>query len=175
MKTVYWFGLISFFTLAFAFAANGRFADTANPPEGDKEQAKPIEPDNYDKLRVGRQDDSRTVLATNQILSPLGDQITFPSRPTAVALSPDRQWLGVLCHNKVLLLDLQSKEVKSSAAISGSFNGIVFSRDGKKLFSSSLKGVIEVYDVSDAVKLEASKPIQLPTAPKGKPPDPIPA
>ena len=80
--------------------------------------AKPVEAGNYDKLRVGDVEENRSVVTTNQILSPLGEQITFPSRPTAVALSPNRRWLGVLCHNKVLLIDIEKKEIKGSSAIS---------------------------------------------------------
>lgn len=175
MKTIHRLLIILFVALAGVFAARCVFAVTADPPEAEKEPAKPIEAGNYDKLRAGETDGNRTAVVTNQILSPLGEQIAFPSRPTAVALSPNRRWLGVLCHNQVLLIDLEKKEIKGSAAISGSFTGIAFSRDGKKIFASSLKGLIEVHAVSDEGKLEALPTIHLPTSPKGKAPDPIPA
>jgi YVTN family beta-propeller protein len=175
MKTIHQLGLASLLAILCTFAANWLFAEMVDPPKAAKEQAKIIEPHNYDILRAGESDGSRTVVVTNQILSPLGEQIVFPSRPSAVAISPNRQWLGLLCHNKVLLIDLEKKEVKSSAAISGSFTGIAFSRDGKKIYASSLKGLIEVHAVSDEGKLEALPTIHLPTSPKGKAPDPIPA
>jgi YVTN family beta-propeller protein len=176
MKTSYRLGMILFFTFTCAFAANFLFAETADPPTAEKEQAKPIEAGNYDKLRVGDVDGNRSVVVTNQILSPLGDQIVFSSRPSAVAMSPDRHWLGVLCHNEILLIDLDKKEIKGVAPIAGSFTGITFSRDGKKVFASSLKGIIEVRSISDEGKLDAAPSIALPKASnKGKAVSAVPA
>ncbi|MCC6124380.1 MAG: bifunctional YncE family protein/alkaline phosphatase family protein [Pirellulales bacterium] len=175
MKNLHRFAIISLFAIACFPTAKGLRAETADPPRGENEQKKTIEPGNYDKLRVGEQDGGRTVVATNQILSPLGDQITFTSRPAAVALSPDRRWLGVLCHNKLLSIDLQTKEVKSGVSITGSFNGIVFSRDGKKLFASNLKGTIDVHAVGEDGKLETLPPIKLPKTADGKGGSPVPA
>jgi YVTN family beta-propeller protein len=162
MNTIRQTGLTALLALACAFAASGLLA------KDEKALKKTIAPGNYDQLRVGDGDGNRTVVTTNQILSPLGEQITFTSRPAAVTLSPDHRWLGVLCHNKVLLINLKTKEVKSGAAIAGSFNGIVFSRDGKKLFASSLKGMIEVHSMSDDGKLEAAPSIALAKSSDGK-------
>ncbi|MBN2580186.1 MAG: gamma-glutamyl-gamma-aminobutyrate hydrolase family protein [Pirellulales bacterium] len=121
------------------------------PPKDDAEkkgQAGAKSAEDYDRLRVGETAEGRTVVPTNQVLSPLGEQVRFPFRPTAVALSPDRRWLGVLGHDRVLLIDLDAKRVTDSAPIAGSFTGIVFTPDGKELLASSLQGKIEAYSIS---------------------------
>jgi DNA-binding beta-propeller fold protein YncE len=162
-------------SLACALAANRLFAETDEKPANAKESSRKIEPSNYDKLRVGQGDGRQFVVTTNQILSPMGEQISFASRPIAVALSPNHRWLGVLGHNRVLLLDLKKKEVTGNAAVSGSFNGIIFSADGKELYASGLKGAIEVFAVDEQGKLESSPSIRLPGSPDGKSPNPVPA
>jgi YVTN family beta-propeller protein len=115
----------------------------------------------YDRLRVGRQADGRIVVPTNQVLTPLGEQVRFPSRPTAVALSPDRRWLGVLCSNCVLLIDLDAKRVTSTVKHGGSFTGIVFARDGRELFASNVSEGVVVYAVDAAGRLKKSRVISL--------------
>jgi DNA-binding beta-propeller fold protein YncE len=119
------------------------------------------EPADYDRLRVGEAAGGRIVVPTNQVLSPLGVQIRFPSRPTALALSPDHRWLGVLGHDRVLLVDLDAKKVVGEAKQSGGVAGIVFTPDGKELLASCVQGRIEAYAVSAKGKLKKSRSIQL--------------
>jgi YVTN family beta-propeller protein len=86
---------------------------------------------------VGPQTDGRIVVPTNQVLSPLGHQITFPGRPVDIALSPDGRLLGVLNRNEVLTIDSESGKVIDTAKITGSsYKGIAFAPDGKRLYAS---------------------------------------
>ncbi len=105
----------------------------------------------YDRLRVGEAADGRIVVPSNQVLSPLGCQVRFPGRPTAVSLSPDRRWLAVLCNNCVLLVDLETKKVAGKVRHTGSFTGIVFAPDGKELFASNAHGTVEAFAVARKV------------------------
>ncbi len=123
--------------------------------------AGPVEAADYDRLRAGETADGRIVVPTNQILSPLGDQVRFPARPTAVSLSPDRRWLGVLCNNCVLAIDLKTKKVAGKVPHAGSFTGIVFAADGSELFASNSHGSVEVYAVDAKGQLTKKWSIQL--------------
>ncbi|MCC7086806.1 MAG: bifunctional YncE family protein/alkaline phosphatase family protein [Pirellulales bacterium] len=78
-------------------------------------------------------------MPTNQIVSPLGVQITFPGRPVDVALSHDGRLLGVLNRDQLLTFDAASGKIIDTAKISGSsYKGIGFTPDGKHLFASTL-------------------------------------
>src|SRR4051812_19832122 len=88
----------------------------------------------YDRSRVGPLTDGRVIVPTNQILAPAGRQVVIGGRPTDVALSSDKKWLAILNVNEVQLLDLESNEIASHVAIrGGSFKGIVFAPDGKRV------------------------------------------
>jgi DNA-binding beta-propeller fold protein YncE len=147
MKTSYSLGFIVFFASTSMFLSNCR--------------AGTEEPKDYDRLRVGEAAGGRTVVPTNQVLTPLGEQVKFPSRPTALALSPDRRWLGVLGHDRVLVIDPDAKKVTGSVKQRGSFTGIIFTPDGKELLASDLRGKIEAYAVDTGGKLSKSRSIQL--------------
>jgi DNA-binding beta-propeller fold protein YncE len=165
------FAVSSWLILALLPGHRVRAKEAVDP---DAQRTEPITPERYDDLRVGQNDGNHFVVTTNQIVSPLGDQVGFTSRPTAVALSPDRRWLGVLGHNRVLLIDPDARNVAGSAAMSGSFTGIVFSNDSKELFASGLKGAIEAFAVRENGELKKSRSFALPAA-KGKADYPAPA
>ncbi|MBC7854039.1 MAG: YncE family protein, partial [Pirellulaceae bacterium] len=112
--------------------------------------------------RVGEAD-GKIVVPTNQVLSPAGKQVAFSGRPTDLALSPDGKWLGVLDRNHVALINPDTGEITSRVSHgSGSYAGILFTADSKRLLASSNKGTIGVFEVEDGGKLEALKPIALP-------------
>src|SRR3954447_8866043 len=117
----------------------------------------------YDRSRIGPLADGRVIVPTNQILSPLGRQVVVGGRPTDVALAPNGKWLAVLNVNEVQLVDFEFGKILSHASIrGGSFKGIVFSPNGKRLYASSMKGGIAVLNVSTNGKLSAAKPIEVP-------------
>jgi len=117
----------------------------------------------YDSQRVGDEVDGRIVVPTNQVLSPVGRQVAFTGRPTDVALSPNGRWLAVLNRNEAIIIDLESSEIVSRKPHrGGSYQGIVFTPDGKKLFMSCIRGTIETFLVSEKGELEKQGPISLP-------------
>src|SRR5262249_43506483 len=117
----------------------------------------------YDSSWVGPLTDGRVIVPTNQILSPAGRQVVVGGRPADVALSPDKKWLAVLSAKEVQLVDVESQKLLSQAPIrGGSFKGIVFARDGKRLYASTMKEGVAVFDVSGEGKLSAAKPIEVP-------------
>ncbi len=115
-----------------------------------------LDPADYDQLRVGDGDRGRAVVPTNQVVSPLGDQIGLRGRPTALAISPDRRWLGVLSSDCLLVIDLDAKKISDSAKHPGSFTGIVFAPDGKQLFASNVHGTVDAFTVDATAKLKRS-------------------
>jgi YVTN family beta-propeller protein len=91
------------------------------------------------RVNVGPQPDGRIVVPTNQILSPLGRQLTFAGRPVDLALRPDGKVLAVLDRKQVLTVGSESGEVIDSARISGaSYLGIAFTPDGRRLYVSTI-------------------------------------
>jgi YVTN family beta-propeller protein len=126
----------------------------------------------YDQLRLGETGDGKIVVPTNQVLSPAGRQVSISGRPVDVALSADGRWLGVLESGRVSIVDPIGGKVVSRVAHAGggSFTGIVFSPDNKRLFASTVRGSIGVYEVKDTGELEVEAPIRVPTvgAPRGE-------
>lgn len=123
----------------------------------------------YDGLRVGEGADGRIVVPTNQVLTPAGRQVLFSGRPTDVALSPDGRWLGVLDRGHVAIISPETGEIVSRVSRpSGSYAGLLFSADGKRLYASNIRGSIGVFEVEENGELEALPPIELPvlTGPK---------
>jgi YVTN family beta-propeller protein len=136
----------------------------------------PVSPEAYDRLRVGDSDGQRIVVPTNQVLSPLGEQVAFPDRPTALAVSPHGRWLAVLSHDQVLTIDLDSRQIVGRAAHDGgSYTGILFSGGGEKLFASNTHGTIGVFTVQPDGGLKAESPIKIPTSLTGKSASALPA
>jgi YVTN family beta-propeller protein len=128
-------------------------------------QQTPIDPANYDQLRIGDGDGRRIVVPTNQVLTPAGRQVAFSGRPTDVALSPDGKWLAVLDRGHVAIINPDSAEIVSRVPhASGSFAGILFSPDSRRLWASNIRGSIGVFDVAEDGKLTAAKPIGLPVS-----------
>ncbi|NOZ40424.1 MAG: beta-propeller fold lactonase family protein [Planctomycetes bacterium] len=117
----------------------------------------------YDSQRVGDKIDGRIVVPTNQVLSPLGRQVVFSGRPTDVALSPNGRWLAALDRRSAILIEVESGEIVSRAAIQGgSYQGIVFTPDGRRLITSCIKGHLDVFSVSEDGQLKKQDPIHLP-------------
>jgi DNA-binding beta-propeller fold protein YncE len=121
----------------------------------------------YDQARVGVLDDGRVVVPTNQVLSPAGWQVEFPGRPTDLALSPDGRHLAVLNRYNVVLIDVEKRAVVQTVRYKtprggGSYKGILYSPDGKRLYASCIRGTIEVFDVGEDGRLTAAEPIRIP-------------
>jgi YVTN family beta-propeller protein len=153
-----------FVTLCLAvagFVVIGHADDESAPAKAPTE----IDALKYDQLRTGDSDGRRIVVPTNQVLSPAGRQVAFSGRPTDVALSPDGRWLAVLDRNHVMVINPESGNIVSRVShASGSYAGIVFTADGKRLLASNIRGSIGVFDVAADGTLKALAPISLPVS-----------
>lgn len=122
---------------------------------------------------VGRQEANRHVLPTNQLLTPAGRQIELPGiRPQCLALSPDGQTLATSGRTgELLLLDADTGAVRQRVPLANqlavaastdttnliatsdakiSLAGLVFSRDGRRLFLSNANGNVLVFGIDPA-------------------------
>ncbi|MBU0639831.1 MAG: bifunctional YncE family protein/alkaline phosphatase family protein [Planctomycetes bacterium] len=122
--------------------------------------------DEYDRSQVGQLADGRVVVPTNQVLAPAGVQIDFAGRPTDLALSPDGRFLAVLNRYNVVLIDVERREVVQEVGYrtpraGGSYTGILYAPDGKRLHASCIRGAIEVFDVAADGRLTPGEPIPL--------------
>jgi DNA-binding beta-propeller fold protein YncE len=151
VKTVFW--------LACVVAALRGWSAEPGPQQA---QGEPIVSRDRARPHAWVDEVQRNAVPTNQVLSPLGQQIAFPSRPAALAMSPDGRWLGVLCHDQVLVIDLQERQIAGRAAHPrGSCTGLVFAPGGHVLLASSTLGRIEQYAVDSSGRLARAKPISL--------------
>jgi YVTN family beta-propeller protein len=122
--------------------------------------------DDYDQARVGPLADGRVIVPTNQVLSPAGWQVEFAGRPTDLALSPDGRYLAVLNRYNVVLIDVEQRAVVQEVPYKtrhggGSYKGIRYAPDGRRLYASCIRGTIEVFDVGKDGQLTATEPIKL--------------
>lgn len=138
---------------------------------------------------VGRQEDGRTVLPVNQVITPLGTQVELPGlRPQTLALSPDGRLLAVSGKTaEVLILDPDSGTVRQRVAIRAesqmsapgaviaslieprakgqvSFTGLIFTPDGSRLLLSNVEGDLKVFDVAPDGTVSVGHSIPLPSA-----------
>lgn len=124
--------------------------------------------------RVGPQPDGSIVVPTNQLLRPAGDQLLFPGRPVDLALSPDGKWIAVLNKNSLDLISLSDRIITQSLSMEGggSFNGVGFSYDGKRIFASQSSDKLFIARVNSNDSIEWIEPIQFPHPKIGGPPVP---
>ena len=151
---------------------------------GDLEAESPIEPE----ATVGRRDDGTQVTPVNQLIDPAGTQVELPGlRPQVVALSPDGSLLVTSGKtNEVVVVDPASGEIldrvkppsedlldppseasdrnlePDTRAIE-SYNGLVFSPDGRWLAMSNVHGSVKLFAV-DAGGVGPSHTLRLPPA-----------
>jgi YVTN family beta-propeller protein len=138
--------------------------------------------------RVGRTGNN-AVLPVNQRLTPAGVYVDLPGmRPQALALSPDGTILATSGKtSELLLLDPVTGEIRDRLALpnekqepnpdvvspnilqpdkSGqvSFTGLIFSRDGRRIYLSNVNGSIKVFSVDAAGKVSGLGSWLLPDA-----------
>ena len=139
---------------------------------------------------VGSSGTNRVVLPVNQVITPAGNQVELHGlRPQVLALSPDGKLLVTSGKTRQLFVidpvsgrtlqkvDLpddgpleSSPEASSSHNLKPdkdeqvSYNGLVFSPDGSRLYLSNVKGSIKVFVVGTDEKLKGIGSIALPDA-----------
>jgi YVTN family beta-propeller protein len=134
-----------------------------------------------------RSDGERYSVPVNQILTPAGIQVALPeARPQVLALSPDGRLLATGGKNALVLIDprdgrilqtaklpLDNLRAEETNAVSeqilkpdrqaqASYNGLVFSPDGKRIYFSNVHGGIKVLAVDGEHKVTGLHSIPLP-------------
>ncbi|MEN8193357.1 MAG: bifunctional YncE family protein/alkaline phosphatase family protein [Bacteroidota bacterium] len=98
---------------------------------------------------VGQQPDGSILVPTNQLLRPAGYQIKFQGRPVDLDLSPDGKWLAVLNKNSLELIRVKDRTIIQRLPIKhgGSYNGIAFSDDSKRIYVSQARNYILIAEM----------------------------
>jgi YVTN family beta-propeller protein len=115
--------------------------------------------------KIGPQPDGTILVPTNQILSPAGFQVLFPGRPTDLALSPDHSLLAVKNMSDIVLIRMRDRAVLQTLPVERGgqgFVGILFSPDGKKIYTTDSEGRIHVAALSPRDVAQWEEPILLP-------------
>ena len=147
-------------------------------------------PSLQDVEKVGAKPGSRAVVPVNQVVTPIGIQVTLPGlRPQALALSPDWKLLAVAGKTpELIILDAASGEVRQRVALPAeeqgeqhpqtaspmildpdnegqlSYTGLIFAPDGRRIYMSNVDGSIKVFTVAADGTVEPSHTIPLPPA-----------
>ncbi len=126
----------------------------------------------------------------NQTLTPAGLQIELTgARPQVIAVSPDCQLLVTSARNELVILNPQTGQILQRVALprdevqnnttnvvsteiihpdanaQASYNGLIFSADGKRIYLSNVRGDIKVFAVEPNHKVRALYSIKLPHPP----------
>ncbi len=104
------------------------------------------------KAVVGPQSDGTFVVATTQVVSPAGESLEFPGRPTDLALSPEGRTLAIKTTGRstpdapdadIVFIDMQRRKVQQMLQVprgDNNFCGIAWSSDGGTLWTTDAKG-----------------------------------
>ncbi len=115
--------------------------------------------------KLGAQPDGTVLVPTNQLLSPAGFQVDFPGRPTDLALSPDGNLLAVKNIDGIVLIRMKDRTILQTLSLEKGglgFAGILFSSDGRKIYTTDSEGRIRVASLSRTNVAEWEDPIILP-------------
>ena len=96
---------------------------------------------------VGEAGAGRVLVPTNQVISPAGRQVTFPGRPTDLALLPDRRIVVIKNLRDLILLDAETGAILQTLHLpSGghSVAGLALADDGGTIFTSATASKIHV-------------------------------
>ncbi|MGQ9672856.1 MAG: alkaline phosphatase family protein [Candidatus Aminicenantales bacterium] len=150
---------------------------------------------------VGHQPDGSAVVPVNQVLTPFGSQIPLPGmRPQGLAISPDARLVAVAGKtSELVLLDPSDLRILQRVALPSqaqtepmpqaassntlnldpegqlSYNGLVFSPDGRKIYLSNVNGSIKVFSVEEDGQVRPSHTLSLPSAQAPRRQEEIPA
>ena len=113
-------------------------------------------------LKVGRQADGRIVVPTNQILSPAGEQVTFPGRPVDLAWADGGNTLVVKNMNNLVFLDAKTRAVEQTLPSPVGFSVVGLISDKIRVIASDAKDHLRLAVRGTDGKYVWSKPIELP-------------
>ena len=126
--------------------------------------------------QVGLQADGSFVTPANQIVTPAGVQINFTGRPMAVAVRPDQKTAAVLntgtgqsnfSTSPIIIVDLATGSIKQQFTpphANGSYDGVVYSKDGTRLYFSQDNRYVTVANVSTDGTLTLNATIEIPAS-----------
>jgi DNA-binding beta-propeller fold protein YncE len=139
---------------------------------------------------VGRKENGRVVTPANQAITPTGRQVELPGlRPQVLALHPNGRLLVTSGKtNELYVIDPETAKISYRVPMPGeqaaaeakegdpydrraqvSYTGLIFSRDGKRLYLSNVEGSIKVFGFDDGViKPVYSIPLPAANAPMRK-------
>jgi YVTN family beta-propeller protein len=125
--------------------------------------------ENPQKYQAGKQANGTVVVTTDQVISPAGIQVNTGARPNAMAFSPDGKKVAFLMGQNggtlVSVVDVASAKVNQAFSppnAGGAPAGIVYSKDGRHLYVSETKSVIDIVDVANDGSLTLASRIALP-------------
>lgn len=97
------------------------------------------------RAMVGPQDDGTHVVATSQIINPVGNTVIFPGRPTDLALNNAESILAVKNKGDLVFLDVASQSIRQTLAIpdgGNTFAGIAWSLHDSLVWTTDTKGFL---------------------------------
>ena len=102
--------------------------------------------DVFDPLsHVGPREDGTHIVATSQIINPVGVSVTFPGRPTDLALDHGEKILAVKNNNSIVFIEVSSQAIRQTLKLPGggnTFTGLVWSSDDKKIWTTDTRGFL---------------------------------
>jgi YVTN family beta-propeller protein len=97
------------------------------------------------RAMVGPQDDGTHVVATSQIINPVGNTVIFPGRPTDLALNNAETILAVKNKSDLVFLDVANQSLKQTLAIpdgGNTFAGIAWSLHDSLVWTTDTEGFL---------------------------------
>jgi YVTN family beta-propeller protein len=99
------------------------------------------------QLQVGEADKGMVVVPTNQVLTPAGRQVTFPGRPTDLALLGDLRTVVIKNHHDLILLDAENGAILQTMPFpqgGHGVTGLVVADGGTTIYSSGTRARVHV-------------------------------
>src|SRR5437764_347135 len=104
-----------------------------------------------DRQTPGLQPDGSYVVTTNQSVTPIGTlQKIEGARPKDLAISPDGQYVAVLCTNSVQLFGIDGTPIRKLPVQPGPL-GIAWAPDSSTIYTSGAGGSINLLMVNSGV------------------------
>lgn len=97
------------------------------------------------KSLVGKQKDDSYIVPTSQIIDPAGKTVTFPGRPTDIALNPGETILAVKNLKDIVFFDVRNKSILQTLNLpegGNTFTGIGWSDNGQKVWTTDTRGYL---------------------------------
>src|SRR3954471_8013281 len=137
-------------------------AQTVSPTRGADEDVKSTEV----RQRAGMVP-GKNLLASGWGVTPAGEHVRISDLPLKMIVSPDKRMLvtvsGGFNDTGITLLDIKTRKVAQFLPLKECWNGLAFSRDGKRIFvSGGDTGLVHVFDYKNgsATPAKAVKPLE---------------